>query len=55
VLKSSAHFRSGFQEIAGQVLIGLAPGTNPDDPQSFAFTKIRPGLRLRPGISQGVS
>ncbi|KPQ09223.1 MAG: hypothetical protein HLUCCO17_15800 [Saliniramus fredricksonii] len=49
VLKSSAHFRSGFQEIAETVLIGLAPGTNPDDPQSFAFTKIRPGLRLRPG------
>ena len=53
VLKSSAHFRSASRRSPGRCLIGLAAGTNPDDPQSFAFTKIRPGLRLRPGISQG--
>jgi microcystin degradation protein MlrC len=47
-LKSSAHFRAGFQEIAERVIVTLAPGVNPEDPASFPFTKIRPGLRLRP-------
>ena len=47
-LKSSAHFRSGFQEIAEQVIVCLAPGVNIEDPASFNFTKARSGLRLRP-------
>ncbi|KAA2244195.1 M81 family metallopeptidase [Salinarimonas soli] len=48
-LKSSAHFRSGYQEIAERVIVTLSPGVNPEDPASFPFTKARPGLRLRPG------
>ncbi len=48
-LKSSAHFRAGFQEIAEEVIVCLAPGVNLEDPGCFAFTKIRPGVRLRPG------
>ncbi|BAT59940.1 hypothetical protein GJW-30_1_02475 [Variibacter gotjawalensis] len=47
-VKSSAHFRSGYQEIAEKVIVTLAPGVNIEDPASFAFTKIRPGVRLRP-------
>ena len=47
-VKSSAHFRSGFQEIAERVIVCLAPGVNLEDPSSFPFTKIRPGVRLRP-------
>ena len=47
-LKSSAHFRAGFQEIAEEVIVCLAPGVNLEDPGCFAFTKIRPGVRLRP-------
>jgi microcystin degradation protein MlrC len=47
-LKSSAHFRSGFQDIAERVIVCLSPGVNLEDPASFAFTKIRPGVRLRP-------
>jgi microcystin degradation protein MlrC len=47
-LKSSAHFRSGYQEIAEKVIVCLAPGVNLEDPASFHFTKVRPGLRLRP-------
>jgi microcystin degradation protein MlrC len=47
-LKSSAHFRSGFQDIAEKVIVCLAPGVNPEDPASFAFRNIRPGVRLRP-------
>jgi microcystin degradation protein MlrC len=48
-LKSSAHFRSGYQEIAEQVIVTLAPGVNIEDPAAFPFTKVRAGLRLRPG------
>jgi microcystin degradation protein MlrC len=47
-LKSSAHFRSGYQEIAERVIVCLAPGVNIEDPASFPFSRIRPGLRLRP-------
>jgi microcystin degradation protein MlrC len=47
-LKSSAHFRSGYQDIAEQVIVCLAPGINVEDPASFRFSKIRPGVRLRP-------
>jgi microcystin degradation protein MlrC len=47
-LKSSAHFRSGYQEIAEKVIVCLAPGINVEDPASFRFTKMRPGVRLRP-------
>jgi microcystin degradation protein MlrC len=47
-LKSSAHFRAGFQEIAEEVIVCLAPGVNLEDPGGFPFTKIRPGVRLRP-------
>jgi microcystin degradation protein MlrC len=47
-LKSSAHFRSGYQEIAEKVIVCLAPGINVEDPASFRFSKMRPGVRLRP-------
>jgi microcystin degradation protein MlrC len=47
-VKSSAHFRSGFQEIAERVIVALSPGVNLEDPGSFPFTRVRPGLRLRP-------
>ena len=47
-LKSSAHFRAGFQEIAEKVIVCLAPGVNLEDPASFRFSNIRPGVRLRP-------
>jgi microcystin degradation protein MlrC len=47
-VKSSAHFRSGYQEIAEKVIVTLAPGVNVEDPASFQFTNIRPGMRLRP-------
>ncbi len=47
-VKSSAHFRSGFQDIAERVIICLAPGVNREDPASFTFRNLRPGVRLRP-------
>jgi microcystin degradation protein MlrC len=47
-LKSSAHFRAAYQEIAEKVIVCLAPGENLEDPASFAYRNIRPGVRLRP-------
>lgn len=47
-LKSSAHFRAAFQALAEKVIVCLAPGENLEDPSSFAYRYIRPGVRLRP-------
>lgn len=47
-LKSSAHFRAGFQEIADSVIVCLADGTNPEDPAELPYKHIRKGVRLRP-------
>jgi microcystin degradation protein MlrC len=48
-LKSSVHFRADFQPIAEAVLVVAAPGPVVADPATLPFTKLRPGLRLRPG------
>ena len=48
VLKSSVHFRADFQPIAREVLVARAPGPALADPAEFPWTKLRPGLRLRP-------
>jgi microcystin degradation protein MlrC len=37
-----------FQDIAERVIVCLATGVNREDPASFAFRNIRPGVRLRP-------
>jgi len=52
VLKSSVHFRADFQPIAEQVLVVAAPGPVVADPAVLPFTRLRPGLRLRPGANR---
>jgi microcystin degradation protein MlrC len=47
-LKSSVHFRAGFQPIAAQVITCAAPGTNLADPAEFDFRKLPAGIRRRP-------
>ncbi len=47
-LKSSVHFRADFEPIAREVLVVRAPGPALADPAEFPWTKIRPGVRLRP-------
>jgi microcystin degradation protein MlrC len=47
-LKSSVHFRSGFQPIAEDVITCASPGMNLADPADFTYRKLRPGIRLRP-------
>ena len=47
-LKSSVHFRADFQPIAKEVLVVVAPGPAKADPTMFTWTRLRPGLRLKP-------
>ena len=47
-LKSSVHFRADFQPIAAEVIVVAAPGPVVADPAVLPFTRLRPGLRLRP-------
>ncbi len=47
-LKSSVHFRADFQPIAREVLVVVAPGPAKADPTMFRWTRLRPGLRLKP-------
>ena len=47
-LKSSVHFRADFEPIAREVLVVAAPGPAKADPAMFSWSRLRPGLRLRP-------
>ena len=51
-LKSSVHFRADFQPIASEVIVVAAPGPVVADPAVLPFTRLRPGLRLRPGANR---
>jgi microcystin degradation protein MlrC len=48
VNKSSVHFRADFEPIAEAILICAAPGAMPADPAALPWTRLRPGIRLRP-------
>jgi microcystin degradation protein MlrC len=48
VNKSSVHFRADFQPIAAAVLVAKAPGPLLADPADYPWTRLTPGLRLRP-------
>ena len=48
VNKSSVHFRADFEPIASEVLICVAPGPMVADPGTLPWTRLRPGMRVRP-------
>jgi microcystin degradation protein MlrC len=48
VNKSSVHFRADFQPIAEAVLVARAPGPLLADPADYPWTRLTPGMRLRP-------
>src|ERR1700736_3815508 len=48
VNKSSVHFRADFEPIAEKLLICAAPGAMPADTAALPWTRLRPGIRLRP-------
>jgi microcystin degradation protein MlrC len=47
-LKSSVHFRAAFESMAQAVLVVESPGAMIVDPVNLPFTRLRPGLRMRP-------
>jgi microcystin degradation protein MlrC len=48
VNKSSVHFRADFEPIAEKLLICAAPGAMPADTSSLPWTRLRPGIRMKP-------
>jgi microcystin degradation protein MlrC len=48
VNKSSVHFRADFEPIADRLLICAAPGAMPADTSALPWTKLRPGVRIKP-------
>jgi microcystin degradation protein MlrC len=48
VNKSSVHFRADFEPIAEKLLICAAPGAMPADTAALPWTRLRPGIRLKP-------
>ncbi len=48
VNKSSVHFRADFEPIAEKLLICAAPGAMPADTAALPWTRLRPGLRIKP-------
>jgi microcystin degradation protein MlrC len=48
VNKSSVHFRADFEPIADQLLICAAPGAMPADTADLPWTRLRPGIRIKP-------
>ena len=48
VNKSSVHFRADFEPIAAAVLVCVAPGPMVADPGALPWSRMRPGMRIRP-------
>ena len=48
VVKSSVHFRADFQPIAYEVLVAKAPGPMQADPADLPWTRLQPGIRVKP-------
>jgi len=48
VLKSSVHFRADFTDLAGEILVSVAPGPNVADHLALTYKHLRAGLRLMP-------
>ena len=48
VNKSSVHFRADFEPIAEKLLICAAPGAMPADTSVLPWTRLRPGIRIKP-------
>ncbi|MCA8304576.1 M81 family metallopeptidase [Burkholderia seminalis] len=48
VNKSSVHFRADFQDIAEAVLVATAPGPMTADPAELPWTRLTPGIRMKP-------
>lgn len=48
VNKSSVHFRADFEPIAEKLLICAAPGAMPANTADLPWTRLKPGIRVKP-------
>ncbi len=48
VKKGSVHFRADFEPIAEKLIICAAPGAMPADTAALSWTRLRPGIRIKP-------
>ena len=48
VNKSSVHFRAAFAPIASHILVAKAAGPMAADPGDLPWTKLPPGMGVRP-------
>src|SRR6201994_2851457 len=48
VNKSSVHFRADFEPIAEKLIICPPPGAMPADTAALPWTRLRPGIRVKP-------
>src|SRR5207302_52278 len=48
VNKSSVHFRADFEPIAEKLMICAAPGAMPADTADLPWTRLKPGIRIKP-------
>ncbi|ABD86757.1 M81 family metallopeptidase [Rhodopseudomonas palustris] len=48
VNKSSVHFRADFEPIAEEIILCAAPGAMPADTAALPWSRLRPGIRIRP-------
>jgi microcystin degradation protein MlrC len=48
VNKSSVHFRADFEPIAEKLMICAAPGAMPAETAALPWTRLRPGIRIKP-------
>jgi microcystin degradation protein MlrC len=48
VNKSSVHFRADFEPIAEKLIICAAPGAMPANTADLPWTRLRPGIRIKP-------
>jgi microcystin degradation protein MlrC len=42
------HFRADFEPIAEKLMICAAPGAMPADTATLPWTRLRPGIRIKP-------
>lgn len=47
-VKSSVHFRADYMPIAGKIIVALAPGPFPAEPDKLPWRNLTPGVRLGP-------
>lgn len=51
-LKSTVHYRADFEPIARKVMVVKSPGPVFADHRDLTYRKLKPGVRLMPGVSR---